>query len=125
MKQRIQSSHIPLCHRHMVIATNLISLFDLLHCSIPQMRSDCCLEFAVVSGYRMFLGLFGSALPPPTVLVRRAMPRPPPISQHQKGKSNGSVADRPGLEPAFCGVCAWCISGMLAVTRVTVFRTTC
>ena len=38
-KQRIQSSHIPPCHRHMVIATNLSLLFDLLHCSIPQTRT--------------------------------------------------------------------------------------
>ena len=51
IKQRIQSSRIPLCHRHMVIATNLSSLFDLLHCSIPQTRAECCVEFAVVSGY--------------------------------------------------------------------------
>ena len=34
----------------------------------------------------------------------------PPISQYQKDKSNGFVADRPGLKPAFCGVCT---SGML------------
>ena len=56
-KQRIQSSHMPPCHRHMVIATNLSSLFDLLHCSIPQTTTECRLEFAEVSGCRMFLGL--------------------------------------------------------------------
>ena len=39
IKQRIQSSHIPPCHRHMVIATNFSSLFDLLHCSAPQRQS--------------------------------------------------------------------------------------
>ena len=60
IKQRIQSSRIPPCHRHMVIATNLSSLFDLLHCSIPQTRAECCLEFTAVSGYRMFPGLSGS-----------------------------------------------------------------
>ena len=59
IKQRIQSSHIPLRHRHMVIATNLSSLSDLLHCSTPQTRAECCLELTAVSGYRMFLGLFG------------------------------------------------------------------
>ena len=101
------------CHRHMVIATDLSSLFDLLHCSIPQTRTECCLEFGVVSGYRMFLGLSGSVVPFYTVVVGRAMQGSPPISQHQKGKSKGSMADRPGLEPAFCGLCAWCISGML------------
>ena len=58
-KQRMQSSHIPPCHRHMVIATNLSSLFELLHCSIPQTRAERCLEFTAVSGYRMFLGPFG------------------------------------------------------------------
>ena len=61
IKQRIQSSHMPPRHRHMVIATNFSSLFDLLHCSIPQMRAECCLEFTVGSGYGMFLGLSGSA----------------------------------------------------------------
>ena len=35
----------PPCHRHMVIATNLSSLFDLLHCSIPQTRTKCCREW--------------------------------------------------------------------------------
>ena len=43
---------------HMVIATNLSSLFDLLHCSTPQTRAECCLELTAVSGYRMFLGPF-------------------------------------------------------------------
>ena len=52
---------MPPCHRHMVIATNLSSLFDLLLCSTPQMRAECCLEFTAVSGYRMLLGPFGSA----------------------------------------------------------------
>ena len=42
----------------MVIATNLSSLFDLLHCSTPQTRAECCLELTAVSGYRMFLGPF-------------------------------------------------------------------
>ena len=50
IKQRIQSSRIRPCPRHMVIATNLSSLFDLLHCSIPQTRTECCLDFAVVGG---------------------------------------------------------------------------
>ena len=59
MKQRIQSSHIPPRHRHMVIVTNLSSLFDLLHCSTPQTRAECCLELTAVGGYRMFLGPFG------------------------------------------------------------------
>ena len=59
VKQRIQSSHMPPCHRHMVIATNLNSLFDLLLCSTPQTRAKCCLELTAVSGYRMFLGPFG------------------------------------------------------------------
>ena len=62
---------MPPCHRRMVIATNFSSMFDLLHCSIPQTRAGCCLDFIVVSGYRMFLGLSASALPPPTVPVRR------------------------------------------------------
>ena len=69
--QRIQGSHLPPCHRHMVIATNLSSLFDLQHCSIPQTRTECCLEFTAVSGHRMFLGLSGSAQPTPSVPVRR------------------------------------------------------
>ena len=89
-KQRIQSSHMPPCHRRMVIATNLSSLFELLHCGIPQTRAGCCLEFIVVSGYRMFLGLSASALLPLIVPVRRAMQGSPPISQHQKGKITGS-----------------------------------
>ena len=59
IKQRIQSSHMPPCHRHMVVATNFSSLFDLLLCSTPQTRAECCLELTAVSGYRMFLGQFG------------------------------------------------------------------
>ena len=60
-KQRIQSSHMPqsLCHRHMGIAKKFSSMFDLLLCSIPQTRAECCLELTAVSGYRMFLGPFG------------------------------------------------------------------
>ena len=56
IKQRIQSSHMPPCHRHMVIATHFSSMFDLLLCSTP---AECCLELTTVSGYRMFLGPFG------------------------------------------------------------------
>ena len=59
IKQRIQSSHMPLCRRHMVIATNFSSMFDLLLCSTPQTRAQCCLELTAVRGYRMFLGPFG------------------------------------------------------------------
>ena len=62
IKQRIQSSHMPPCHRHMVIATNFSSLFDLLLCSTPQTRAECCLELTAVSGYRMFFGPFGQSL---------------------------------------------------------------
>ena len=58
-KQRIQSSHMPPCHRHMVIATNFSSLFDLVLCSTPQTWAEYCLELTAVSGYRMFLGPFG------------------------------------------------------------------
>ena len=59
IKQRIQSSHMPPCHRHMITATNFSSMFDLLLCSTPQAWADCCLELTAVSGYRMFLGPFG------------------------------------------------------------------
>ena len=59
MKQRIQSSHMPPCHRHVVIAANVSSMFDLLLCITPQMRAECCLELTAVSGYGMFLGPFG------------------------------------------------------------------
>ena len=46
MKCRILSYHIPLGHRHTVIATT---------------RSECCLEFITyTSDYRMFHGLMGS-----------------------------------------------------------------
>ena len=51
IKQRIQSSHMPPCHRHMVFATNLSSMFDLLLCSTPQTWAKCCLELTAVSGY--------------------------------------------------------------------------
>ena len=46
---------MPPCHRHMVIATNFSSMFDLLLCSTPQTWAECCLELTAVSGYRMFL----------------------------------------------------------------------
>ena len=55
----LRAPPIPPCHWHMVIATILSSLFDLLHCSTPQMRAECCLELTAVSGYRMFFGPFG------------------------------------------------------------------
>ena len=50
---------MPPCHRHMVIATNFSSLFDLPLCSTPQTGAECCLELTAVGGYRMFLGPFG------------------------------------------------------------------
>ena len=59
IKQRIQSSHMPTCHRHMVFATNFSSMFDLLLCSTSQTWAECCLELTAVSGYQMFLGPFG------------------------------------------------------------------
>ena len=59
IKQRIRSSHMPPCHRHMVFATNFSSMFDLLLCSTPQAWAECCLELTAVSAYRMFLGPFG------------------------------------------------------------------
>ena len=91
IKQRIQSSHIPPCHRHMVIATNFSSLFDLLHCSIPQTGAECCLEFAAGSGHRMFLGLSGSPLPPPTVPRFRDHKNSGP-RKHQKERFNAHPA---------------------------------
>ena len=136
IKQRIQSSHIPPCRRHMVIATNLSSWFDLLHCSTPQTRAECCLEFAVGSGYGMFPGLSRSATPPPIVPVRRAMQGSPPISQHQKVKqrlhgrptgartiswarghkqvSKSSTHARPGMHMQQCSAVPqdhWCVRG--------------
>ena len=53
IKQRIQSSHMPPCHRHMVFATNFSSMFDLL------LSVFMLLDLTAVSGYRMFLGPFG------------------------------------------------------------------
>ena len=44
---------MPPCHRHMVIATNFSSLFDLLLCSTPQTRAECYLELTAVSGYHV------------------------------------------------------------------------
>ena len=32
-------------------------------CSANQISTECCLEFATQCGYRMFLGLSGSAVP--------------------------------------------------------------
>ena len=58
IKQRIQSSP---CHRHMVIATNFSSMFDLLLCSTPQTWAECCLELTVVSGVGGVRGLNDSA----------------------------------------------------------------
>ena len=49
IKQRIPSSHMPPCHRDMVIATNVSSMFDRLLCSTPQTWAECCLEFTAVS----------------------------------------------------------------------------
>ena len=96
----------------MVIATNLGSLFDLLQCNIPQKRAKCCLEFTVVSGYQIFLAFQGELFPP--LLCRLcAACRGHTQFPGTKRSLKGSMADRPGLEPAFCGVSARCISGML------------
>ena len=35
---------MPPCHRHMVIATNFSSMFDLLLCSTPQTWAECALS---------------------------------------------------------------------------------
>ena len=50
IKQRVQSSHMPPCHRHMVIATNFSSMFDLLLCSTPQTRAADRSEAYVMEG---------------------------------------------------------------------------
>ena len=50
IKQRIQSSHMPPCHRHMVVATKFSSMFDLLLCSTPQTWAECCLELTTLGG---------------------------------------------------------------------------
>ena len=48
LKQWIQSSHIPPCHRHMVITTILsVHCFALLHRSANQTSAECCLEFTI------------------------------------------------------------------------------
>ena len=62
---------MPPCHRYMVIATNLSSLFDLLHCSTPQTRAECGLELTAVSGCQNGGGgVWGS--PPLPMLVKGA-----------------------------------------------------
>ena len=65
---------MPPCNRHMVIATNFSSMFDILLCSTPQTWAECCLELTAVSGSRMFLGPFGQAYKPtpPIGSVRQA-----------------------------------------------------
>ena len=69
MKQQTQGSHIPPCHRHMVIATMLPGhCFAVLHRSAHQTSAESCLGFTARGGYRMFLGLCGSALTPPLAL---------------------------------------------------------
>ena len=86
---------MPPCHRHMVIATSFSSLFELLQCSIPQMRAECCLEITAVDGHRTFPGLSGAALPlpwGPLGAPRGGHPQFPGI----KRESNGSMAHRPG-----------------------------
>ena len=71
VKQRTQSSHIPPCHRHMVIVTTLsVHCFALLHHSAPhhtapQTSAECCFEFTTRGSF----GLFGSALPQPLAPV--------------------------------------------------------
>ena len=94
---------MPPCHRHMVIATNLSSLFDLLLCSTPQTWAECCLVLTAVSGCRMPVWV------KPTPPIRSVRPA------YQKNNSNGSTAGQPGpgLEPVFCGVCVQCISSLL------------
>ena len=63
MKQRIQSPHIPPCHRRMVIATILsVHCPALLHRSANQKSAKRCLELTTRGGHRMFPGLPGSAL---------------------------------------------------------------
>ena len=70
LSNRIQSSHIPPCHKHMVIATILsVPCLAVLHRSANQTSAECCLEFTARGGYRMFLGLSGSALPHPLAPV--------------------------------------------------------
>ena len=50
INQRIQSLHIPPCHRRMVIATILsVHRFALLHRSATQTK--CCLEFRMLPSF--------------------------------------------------------------------------
>ena len=56
MKQWIQSSHIPPCHRHLVITTLSVIVFALLHRSANQTSAECCLEFTTRGGYEIMGG---------------------------------------------------------------------
>ena len=51
------------CHTHSVQCSQTILPCN--HCNANQTSAECCLEFTTGGGYRMFLGLPGSALPPP------------------------------------------------------------
>ena len=108
IKQRIQSSHIPPCHRHMVIATTSVQC--LTFCSaVPLKRGP---NVALSSPQSAAIECFLARLDRPT------SPHPPlgQLDLHPRiTKSDGSTAGQPGLglEPVFCGVCVQCISGLL------------
>ena len=108
----------------MVIATNLSPLFDLLHCSIPQTRTKCCLEFPWLAAIECFLACLGQLFPLP--LCRLGVPcRDHPHFSTPKGKATAPWQTDRGLNPRSMA----CVRGVfpvcyIAVTCVTVFRTT-
>ena len=70
IKQRMQSSRVPPCHRHMGIATPLsVHCIALPHRSANQTSAECCPGFTTRGGYRMFPRLSRSALTLPLAPV--------------------------------------------------------
>ena len=92
IKQRVQSSRMPPCHRHMVIPTNLSSLFDLLLCSARQTRAECCLE--ITAGQRPSSVSW-------SVWVRACTPPLGPVGRRGGGVRSGGVQST-------CGVAKHC-----------------
>ena len=98
---------MPPCHRHMVIATDCSSMFDLLLCSTPQTGPNVALSSPHSSAIECFLAPLErpTSLHPPLGRLRRNTGITKATAPRQANQNLGS-------NPCSVCVCVQCISGL-------------
>ena len=85
------------------------------HRSANQTSTKCCLDFTTRGGYRMFHGLSGSALPPPTAPVSH---RPCTLGDRERPRTGGGGGCKPPYKIRFLRVAPGIFS-FLAQTKMS------